>query len=293
MEFLKKVKSCRICKNNKFIKLYKYNKTPIGEDFVHRNDRFKKQKLYPLTLQMCTKCNLVHINEIISPNHIYRNYLYETKTSNTLAEHFKSYASTVTKSLKLKKQDFIIDIGSNDGALLKSFKTNVNNVLGIEPAQHIAENANKKKIKTINSFFNKKTANYVLKKYGKAKLITANNVFANIDNINNWIVNIKKILDKEGFFVFESFYLKDLIKNKVFDFIYHEHLSAFSIKPILFLCKINGLKLVRVDKLKTKGGSLRYYITFKENKILRKKENFKKLINEENKLGIYKKKNIR
>ena len=97
-------------------------------------------------------------------------------------------------------------------------------------------------------------------------MITANNVLANIDNINLWFKNIKKIIKDHGFFVFESFYLNDVIKNKVLDFIYHEHLSIFSIKSIKFLCAMHDLKLINVEKVDTKGGSLRFYICSKKNK---------------------------
>ncbi len=175
-------------------------------------------------------------------------------------KHFKNYASKVKKNLKLKKNDMIVDIGSNDGVLLKYFK-NINcKVLGIEPARHIAIKTNKKKIPTINSYFDKNCVKKIKKKYGKAKVVTANNVFANIEKINNWIELIKFILRDDGYFILESYYLADLIKNKVFDFIYHEHHSAFSLKPISYLCKKHNLKIVHVESSNSKGGSLRYYI---------------------------------
>ena len=133
-------------------------------------------------------------------------------------------------------------------------------VLGIEPAKHIAKISNKKGISTINSFFDKKTVNKINNKFGKARVVTANNVFANIENINTWIILIKKLLAKDGFFIIESFYLADLLKNKVFDFIYHEHHSAFSLKPIIYLCNKHNLKLVHAERTNSKGGSLRYYL---------------------------------
>ena len=96
-------------------------------------------------------------------------------------------------------------------------------------------------------------------------LITSNNVFANVDDVKSWIENIKLILDPKGYYVLESFYLLDFLKNKVFDFIYHEHLSALSVSSINYLCKIYNLKLVRVEHVNTKGGSMRYYIRHLNN----------------------------
>ena len=258
MSLFKTIKKCRICKG-KIKHLYKYKSTPLGEDFVKKTDK-RKQQLIPLNLFICKKCYLVQIAEIVNPNLIYENYLYETKTSITLDEHFKSYASKVIKNLNLKKNDLIVDIGSNDGSLLKYFKKNNCNVVGIEPAKHIAIEATRNGILTINSFFNKDCVKNLKKKFGKAKVVTANNVFANIENLNEWIKLIKLILKDDGYFILESFYLGDLIKNKVFDFIYHEHHSAFSLKPINFLCDKHDLKLIHVEQSVSKGGSLRYYI---------------------------------
>ena len=283
----KTIKNCRIC-NNKISLLHKYRKTPLGEDFIKKNNN-KKQPLLNLNLCICKKCKLVQISEIVNPNSIYKNYLYETKTSITLDKHFKKYALNVCKNLKLRKKDLIVDIGSNDGILLKYFKEKNCQIVGIEPAKHISKEANKNGIYTINSFFNKKCVENLNRNFGKAKVITANNVFANIENINRWIELIKLILKKDGFFIFESFYLSDLLKNKVFDFIYHEHHSAFSIKPVIYLCKINGLKLVHVERTESKGGSLRYYICRNEYKLFNKTKTLNMLLKKEVKDKIYSK----
>ncbi len=268
MKLYKTLKKCRICKSP--IKLlHKYRQTPLGEDFIKKNSK-KKQPLLNLNLCVCNRCNLVQIAEIVDPSKIYNNYLYETKTSITLNKHFKDYALNVTKKLNLKENDLVIDIGSNDGNLLNHFKESRKcKVVGIEPAKHIARMSNKHGITTINSFFDKKTVKKINIKFGKARLITANNVFANIENINSWIILVKQLLAEDGFFVIESFYLADLLKNKVFDFIYHEHHSAFSLKPIEYLCKKHNLKLVHAEQTNSKGGSLRYYLC-------RKNSNYKK-----------------
>ncbi len=268
MKFYKTVKKCRICKSSLKL-LHSYRQTPLGEDFLKKNLK-KKQPLLNLNLCICKSCNLVQISEIVDPNKIYKDYLYETKTSITLDKHFNNYSLKVSRKLNLNKQDLVIDIGSNDGNLLNHFKKRCNcRVLGVEPAKHIAKISNKKGISTINSFFDKKAVRKIINKFGKAKIITANNVFANVENINAWIILMKQILAKDGFFIIESFYLADLLKNKVFDFIYHEHHSAFSLKPINYLCNKHKLKLVHAERTNSKGGSLRYYLC-------RKSLNFKK-----------------
>ena len=153
-----------------------------------------------------------------------------------------------------------MDLGSNDGTLLAAFKKCGMRVLGVEPARHIAARATANGIETVAEFFGPEVARKMAAQYGSAKLITANNVFANIDDIISWVAAINELLAEDGVFVFESCYLADLLQNMVFDFIYHEHLSAFSVRPIKALFERSGLKLAAVERIGTKGGSLRYFI---------------------------------
>ena len=263
MKFLRKINRCRICKSKDVVRVLNLGQTPIGENF-------KKKKLndglFDLNLQQCKKCGLCQIEDVIDPKILYKDYLYQSNSSNYLIKHFDNYSKQVSKFLKLEKKSLILDIGSNDGMLLSKFKKYGFKCLGIEPAKKIAKVANDRNIKTINSFFDNKTTNLILKKYKKISVVTANNVLANIDDIHSWFKNIKKIITNEGFFVFESFYLRDVIKNKVLDFIYHEHLSIFSVKCIKYLCKLHDLKLINVEAVNTKGGSLRYYVCSKNHK---------------------------
>ena len=133
-------------------------------------------------------------------------------------------------------------------------------VLGVEPASHIAAQTTAGGIKTINNYFSRDLAKQMVAEHGHAKLVTANNVFANIDDLISWVNGVNELLSVDGIFVFESYYLADLLQNMVFDFIYHEHLSAFSVKPIQALFERVGLKLAAVERVPTKGGSLRYFV---------------------------------
>ena len=128
----------------------------------------------------------------------------------------------------------------------------------------------------------------MIAEHGHAKLITANNVFANIDDLMSLVVGITELLDKDGVFVFESYYLADLVENMVFDFIYHEHLSSFSVKPIQSLFKRVGLELVAVERVPTKGGSLRYFVQHLDGP-LPKDGSVEDMLTHENNMGLYQK----
>ena len=150
-----------------------------------------------------------------------------------------------------------MDIGSNDGTLLKFFKEIGYSVLGIDPAKEIAKKASLDGIETINDFFNLKTSEYIKEKYGNASLITANNVFAHCDDLSGITDAVSNLLNKNGIFVFEVSYLVDVYQKTLFDTIYHEHLSYHSVEPLISFFERKNMTLIDVVKIDTHGGSIR------------------------------------
>jgi len=287
-KIFKKLKKCRSCKSNSLVKVYENKPSPVGESFLSkRNSKLATNKTYPLNLLICKKCKLAQLDNIVDPDIVYKEYLYVTESNSGLVEHFKNASSQLISKLNLKKNSKVLDIGSNDGSLLNFFKQKGHKVLGIEPAKLACRFSKLKGIDTIQSFFNTNLTKKIILKYGRFNLIIANNVFANIEDINLWLSNIKKLLNNDGSFVFESSYLLDLVKNNVFDFIYHEHLTYFSLTAVRNLCKKHGLKLYDYDHIKTKGGSIRYYIS-KDNKKKVSNKVFK-LIKKEIDFGLFRK----
>jgi SAM-dependent methyltransferase len=278
---------CRICRSKNLIRVFSNEPSPIGEAFIKKKKVDVTQKKYPIDVLLCGKCGLSQLSKIINPEILYKKYLYYSKTSNDLLKHFSNFSKYLFSRFKIHKNDLIVDVGSNDGMLLNCFKNYKCAVIGIEPSSSQSKIANKKGIKTLNSFFDKKTAKFILSHNKKPKIITACNVIANIDDLNAVFKNIEELLADDGIFVFESFYLLDLIKNNVFDFIYHEHLSLFGIKPIQYLCKLYNLELFDTQRIKTKGGSLRFFIRKKKTNNISYR--MKKLIKEETRSNLYSK----
>ena len=225
--------------------------TPIGDQFLTEP---RHQPLHPIDLYQCQDCGLAQLLYEIPPEEIYADYIYLTGSSPGLREHFARYAKEVAAVVGLKPGEVVVDIGSNDGTLLKEFRNLGAVVCGFEPCVQIAKVSNEQRIPTIPRYFKKG-----ILATGGAKLITANNVVANINDLDSFMEGVVDLLADDGTFVFESFYLGDVVKNMVFDFIYHEHLSAFSIRPVQVLMKRYGMTLYRVEHLPTKGGSIRYY----------------------------------
>ena len=282
MKNYKIIRTCKFCYSTKLKIIFDLKKSPLCDEYLKKKTY---QPFFPLKLMMCMRCKLSQINCVIDKNYIYKNYIYETKSSITLEEHFKNYCKKVVEFTKVKKnKDLIIDIGSNDGILLSQFKKKGFKVLGIEPARKIADQANKAGIKTLPNFLDKKTTNKILNKFEKAKIITINNLFANVDKINEFMQDVIKVLRKDGFLIIESSYLGEIIDKKIFDWIYHEHLSYFSILPIKNFMKKFKLKLVNIEKSKSKGGSYRYYFSF--NSYHHNNRYLKKLILTENMMKL-------
>ena len=234
---------------------------------------------FPSELVYSKSSHLVQLSTIVDKEILFpKEYPYTSSTTKILRENFKELYVDCNKIINISKKDLVIDIGSNDGNLLNNFKNN-HRVLGITP-EKIGKIAIKKGIPTLIKYFNRATANLVLKKYGKAKIITATNVFAHIENVKQLMENILKILHKDGVFISESHYLASLIKTVQYDTIYHEHLRYYSLMSLNYLFNKYNLEIIHAKKINTHGGSIRVYAAyknkFKKNKSVKKILTFEK-----------------
>ena len=278
--------TCRLCSGQNLELVFQLAPSPIGDAYVTKDQLKKKQESYPIDLFLCQECGLSQLLDVIDPEILYGDYIYLTGSSLGLREHFQEYANDVINKTIPSQESLIIDIGSNDGILLSYFKQSGYKVLGVEPARHIAEKASLSGIETLPEFFTTGLAEKIIQDYGYASVITANNVYANIDDLKTFTQSIRSLMAPDGVFIFESFYLSDVIQNMVFDFIYHEHLSAFAVKPIQSFFRQFGMELFAVKKIATKGGSIRYFVQLKNGR--RKIDSsVPSMIKFEEKFGLY------
>lgn len=250
--------TCRLCNGSDLELVLGLKPTPLADSYVPVNALADVQQTFPLDLFLCRGCGFSQLLNIVHPENIYLEYIYETTSSLGLADHFRKYAADVLQQTGCAAGSMVVDIGSNDGTLLRAFQQCGMRVLGVDPAHDIARKATESGIETLPAFFNAETARKIKREYGPAKIVTANNLFANIDDLIDMTEGIGQLLAPDGVFIFESFYLVDSIRNMVFDFIYHEHLSYFSVKPLETFFRRMGMELINVERVPTKGGSLRY-----------------------------------
>jgi SAM-dependent methyltransferase len=253
---------CRFCQSTEMELVLPLAPSPVCDQYLKIK---KNQEIFPLDLFLCLDCGLSQIKCVVDPGYIYKDYIYVTASSSGLVNHFKKYADDVVNRMSKFKLSSVLDIGSNEGALLKFFKDKGLTALGVEPAKEIATIANSCGIKTLAKYFNEDTAVQIKNKYGFFDIITINNLFANIDDVTEFVEAVKKILSPNGVVIIESAYLGDMMKNKMFDFIYHEHLSCISILPIEKLFNKYKMKLVDIQAVSTKGGSMRYYFSHNDS----------------------------
>ncbi len=215
--------------------------------------------MYPLAVYVCETCYLVQLLDVVERDRLFRNYIYLTGTSDTIAAHNTDYARTIVDLLQLGASDLVIEVASNDGSLLNCFQRRGVRTLGIEPAINIAAVAVSNGVETINRFFSRETAADVKRSHGPARVVIGNNVLAHVDEPRDFLGGCLDLLDEHGLVVIEVPALDQMIERLEYDTIYHEHLSYFSLSSMAALCESVGLSIVRVDRVTVHGGSLRVY----------------------------------
>ena len=251
--------ACRLCGGTALATALTLAPTPPANDFRPKEHLHKRQKSYPLEVLLCEKCGHAQLAHIVDPESLFSNYLYVSGTSPSFVAHFEAYASDTWDLANAGIGDLVVDIGSNDGPLLKVFKTLGARIIGIDPAHKIASSANAAGIPTICDFFTAKVAEQIKNEVGSAKIVTANNVFAHIDDLSGIVESVKKLLTTDGIFVFEVSYLLDILNKTLFDTIYHEHLDYHAVSPLIPFFQRHGLILFHVERIASHGGSIRVY----------------------------------
>lgn len=251
--------TCRGCTGTSLRHFVTLGPTPLANAFLKDASEFDQEQSFPLDVYFCEDCSLVQLADVVNPEVLFGDYIYVTGTTGVIREHNEEYASSVIDDLGLGQDNLVVEIASNNGALLSCFLARGVKVLGIEPAVNIAEIAIEKGIPTANRFFDSRTAAEIRSEYGPASAVIANNVLAHVDETVDFLKGCRHLLATGGRVVVEVPYLEDLVENVEFDTVYHEHLCYFSITALLRLYRSAGLSVLRIEKRDIHGGSLRVF----------------------------------
>ncbi|MFZ2682355.1 MAG: class I SAM-dependent methyltransferase [Patescibacteria group bacterium] len=254
--------NCRICGHTKLKLVLAFGQTPLANAFLSQEQLHAPELFFPLNVFLCQRCGLVQLQDVVLPKLMFAEYVYASSTSPVFQAHFESLAAQVTERFALNANSLVIDIGSNDGILLAPFKRHGVKVLGVDPARAVAKLARRAGIPTEVAFFSGAYAARLRRKVGAADIVTATNVFAHVDDLADITAGVKYLLKPDGVFIVEVPYLVDFLQQNIFDTVYHEHLSYFSVAALNTFFKLHGLRIFDAQKISTHGGSIRLYVKF-------------------------------
>jgi SAM-dependent methyltransferase len=248
--------NCRLCHSKRLELVVPIAATPIADAYVPKEKLDEVQELYPLDMYQCLDCGHVQLLDVVDPEVIFKHYSYFSGRTAAIVKHFDGYSDAVIRKTNLQPGSLVVDVGSNDGCLLRHFQNKGMKVLGIDPAENIAKAANESGVETVCDFFNFHVAKRLSKERGRAKVLTANNVFAHIDDLGGIADAVRTFIDDDGVFVFEVSYLLDVIDHMLLGTIFHEHLCYHSVRPLDAFLRLHGMELIDIERNNIQGGSI-------------------------------------
>lgn len=257
---------CQICNGNNTQKFLELGMQPFANKLEPDRLAAKASELFDLSLRICNDCLYVWLECHAPKEELFTDNTYITGISQETKEDMKAFADSCIETCKIAPGSRVLDIASNDGTLLEFFSKEGMSILGVDPSRPAAEISKAKGIETINEFFDLKTAEEILLKYGKFDLITATNVITHVDNPIEFLESCKKILSSIGSIVVEFYNFDTLISNIAFDQIYHEHISYFNFTTFSNALNTVDLDAFKVEHVKSQGGSLRVFISWHGSK---------------------------
>lgn len=282
--FIKK-DTCLICNSKDVTRYLSLGESAFANSYVKKRELHNREPKAPLDVYFCNNCKLVQLLDIVDRGLLFKTYYYFSSTSPVLVNHFESYAKDVVSMFPSQSKKLIIDIGSNDGILLKPFKDLGCDVLGIDPAVNISKQMKKSDIETLWEFFGSSLVPTIQKKYKKPGIICANNVLAHTDMIHDILEGVRLLLDETGIFIFEVQYIRDLLNKNEFDNTYHEHICYYSLMPIIYLLNMHNMSVFDVKHVETHGGSLRVFASLATSKIP-VSSSVEEMLNQEKEAGL-------
>lgn len=248
--------NCRLCGSEQVSLVIKMDPIPLSEGYSHDQNSAKAAERYPLDVYMCSICGHVQQLDIVDSKILWDSYTYASGNAKGIPEHMRETAASIVLKANPERGSLVVDIGSNDGSLLKCFQELGLSVIGVDPSKEMAERANAAGVNTFNNFMSLNLAKEIKSKFGPADIVCAFNVFAHADNLDEMTESIRELLSENGLFFFEAQYLLDIIDGMLIATIFHEHMSHHSVKPLVEFFDRHGMELVSLKKAPIQHGSI-------------------------------------
>jgi len=262
MDIYDDITSCRTCYSKQLIQILELGKTPLADQLFATENAALKSPRVPLTLVLCDACFQVQLKETVHSGILFpRDYPYETGTSSNNSRHFRELAANIIERFKLNHQHTVLDIGCNDGTFLEIFHKQGIGTLGVDPAKECTLNALQKGIPVVHTFFSREAALNIREQGYRFDIITLNNVIGHIADIHSVLEGIAILLKESGTVIVEIPYLKSIISNLLFEYIFHQHIFYYSVKGLARLFRQYALHLNDLELTDNQGGSFRAYFS--------------------------------
>lgn len=278
------VTNCIVCDKATVEEFLDLGSTALANKFLAKDELNQPEDKYPLTVGFCHTCGHVQLMQAVPPKAMFQDYLYVSSASDTLKGHLFGLSDVLVKRRSLGAEHLVIDIGCNDGTLLKGFARHGVKTLGVDPAENLAVFTRDSEIDRYVGFFNSQTAHEIVERWGQAALITATNTFPHIPGLRDFVAGIKRVLAPGGAFVLEAHYLVDLLEQGAFDTVYHEHISYWALGPMIRLFSANGMEVVDAERLPLHHGQLR--VTVQRKGEADPKPSVQEILSRERAMGI-------
>lgn len=251
--------TCRVCGSSELTILIDYGLIPLAGGFLLPEEK-NQNAAYPLRLARCNQCTLMQVMDTPPPDEIFRRYSYASSTTKTLISHFRQMAQDIVQ-VAAAEGKLVVEFGCNDGVLLRPLRQAGANVVGVDPSDVALRASQADGWPLVNDYFNEITAQEVKNQHGAARIVTANNTFAHMDDLHSIMRGVECLLEDNGLFIFEVHYQGDLIQLVQYDTVYHEHTCYYSLRSLQILLAQYGFDIVDVLRIPIHSGSIRVTAT--------------------------------
>jgi methylation protein EvaC len=256
---------CRFCQSQDLTKFLDFGDVPLAGGFL-KPERIAEEKFYPLALHFCRNCALVQVTDAVSVETLFKNYFYFSSAIQTLVQHFTELASELADGVCAHKQSLAVEIGCNDGVLIKPLLARGIKAIGVDPATNVVQTSGLPPSRIINDCFTEALALQIRKQHGAADAILSSFSFAHIDDMVDVMKGVRGLLKQDGVFIFEVYYLGIMLDELQYDMMYHEHMSYYSLQALVRFFERFGMEIFDVRRSPLRAGTMRFYSQVKSGR---------------------------
>lgn len=255
-----KVTKCRICGHETLTPILEYGQVALADGFLEALHDLENEPRYALNLCFCENCQHLQIDEMVEPDLLFSDYVYETGVSPSVLEYASEFSSEILARSQNNAKPKVFEVASNDGTVLAEFQKAGCEILGMDPAKNIVEMANARGIRSIANFFNEENARDAAAKYGEWDILLARNVMAHVADLHGFAKGIQVLLKHSGFAVIECPHLLTMYEELQYDQVFHEHIGFHSLDSVRKLFNLFDMEVFDVKQVWIHGGSIRLFL---------------------------------